>query len=283
MKKWNKIFIDRSNKITKVKENKNFKEFSNEMGGYEISEHYKSKEIFLKFYLKDQYKIWDSYLKRNLNPDSKILALASGRGINELSLIADNYDITCSDIEVPPCYEESKKLFGDFNYLNFNILSSEINERFDSIYSLSAFYIFSHHELEKIFTNISQVLKKEGILILDFGGSEDNIISFIFHEIYLVFETYLIYFLSKSFNKKIGFRLDHNFGYRWKNSEIIELANKFGYNFVSCDEYDYLSDLKRSIIIRKIIEYFPSTNSLFSFMGKKIPYARMFKFKKNID
>jgi len=280
MRKFKKILIDRSNKITKIKENKNFKKFADEMGGYNSNEHYKSKESFFRFYLNDRYKIWDNYLKKNLNPNSKTLTLASGRGINELSLIADNFDITCSDIEIPACYEESKKLFGNFDYLNFNILNSKINKQFDSIYSVSAFYIFSHYELEKIFKNISEVLKKDGILIIDFGGCEDNLISYFLHEIYLVFEAYIIYFLFKPFNKKIGFKFDYNFGYRWKNSEIIKLANKFGYNFVSFEEYDYLTELKRSVLIRKIIEYCPSTKKFFSFIGKKIPYIRMFKFKK---
>ena len=88
--------------------------------------------------------------------------------------------------------------------------------------------------------------------------------------------------MFKPFNKKIGFKFDYNFGYRWKNSEIIKLANKFGYNFVSVDEYDYITELERSVLIRKIIEYFPITKKFFSFIGKKIPYIRMFRFKKKI-
>ena len=48
MKKWNKIIIDRSNKITKVNKLKNFKDFSEEMGGYDVNEYYKNKKSFFK-------------------------------------------------------------------------------------------------------------------------------------------------------------------------------------------------------------------------------------------
>ena len=200
MKRWNKILIDRSDKITKINIAKSFKDFAEELGGYNSNQYYKNKKIFFEFYLNERYLIWDNYLKKNLNPKTKTLTIASGRGINELSLISSNFDITCSDIEIPQCYEASKKLFGHFDYINFNVLTDPINKKFDNIYSVSAFYIFSDSELQKIFYNIGKILKTDGILILDFGGAEDNLISFFFHDIYLIVEAYLIYYLSKLFN-----------------------------------------------------------------------------------
>jgi len=96
----------------------------------------------------------------------------------------------------------------------------------------------------------------------------------------LVAETYLIFYLSKLFNKKIGFKFDNNFGYKRKNQEIKEFAKKFGFEFIDINEYDYLTEIQRSILIRKIVEYFPWSKKLFAFLGKNIPYIRMFKFKK---
>ena len=131
MKKWNKIIIDKSNKITKINNDKNFQEFSEdaEIGGYNSNKNYNSEKNFFDFYLKNIYLIWHNYLKNNLNPEVKTLSIASGRGINELSLISDNFDIVCSDLEIPQSYEASKKLFGQFNYLKLNILEHSVENK----------------------------------------------------------------------------------------------------------------------------------------------------------
>ena len=60
MIRWNKILIDRSNKITKINKSKNFEDFADELGGYKTNENYKSKETFFKFYLNGRYLVWDS-------------------------------------------------------------------------------------------------------------------------------------------------------------------------------------------------------------------------------
>ena len=280
MKRWNKILIDRSDKITKINKAKNFKDFSEEMGGHDVNEYYKNKKSFFEFYSRGKYIIWSNYLKNSINPITQTLSIASGKGINELDLISNNFDITCSDLEIPQCYAASKKLFGHFNYLKLNILKETINIEFDNIYSISACYIFSDQDLEKFFIHVHKMLKKNGILILDFGGGEDNLISFFFIDIYLVIEAYMIYYLSKIFNKKIGFKFDNNFGYRRKNREIKKFAKKYGFEFIDIKEYDYLTEFQRSILIRKFIKYFPFSKKVFVSLGKSIPYIRMFKFKK---
>ena len=282
MIKWKKILIDRSNKITKINKIKNFDDFSGEVeaGGYHPNENYENKSKFFNFYLKGKYIIWNDYLKNNLDPKAKTLSLASGRGINELSLISNNFNVVCSDLEIPKCYEVSKKIFENFDYIKLNILEDKIDNKFDNIYCISALYIFSNPELDKIFKNISNIIKKDGAFIVDFGGTEVNITSFLFHEFFLVLESYFFYFLSKFINKKVGFKFDHNFGYRRKNREIIEFLNKFGFELVEIKEYDYLTEPQRSILIRKTIEFIPISKKIFSLLGRNIPYIRFFKFKK---
>ena len=148
MKKWNKIIIDRSNKITNININKNFRCFSEELGGYESNEYYKNKKSFFKFYFHSRYLVWFTYLKNNLEPNAKTLSIGSGNGINEVSLISNNFDIICSDLEIPQCYEALKKLFGNFSYLKLDILKDSANDEFDNIFSTSLCYIFSDLDLE---------------------------------------------------------------------------------------------------------------------------------------
>jgi len=280
MKKWKKVTINKSNNITKVTKRKNFDDFAEILRSFDFNEYFQDKKNFFRFYLKGIYLTWDKYLRENLHPKKKTLSIASGRGINELSLISDNFNIICSDIEVPEFYEKSKKLFGGFNYINFNVLTDTLNDEFDNIIVMSAFYIFSYPEMEKIFYKINKILKKDGTFIFDIGGPEDNSISYFFHEIYLTLEAYTVYYLSKFFNINIGLQLDNNFGYRWKNNEIVEMANKFGFKNIHINEYDYLTELQRSVLVNKITKHFPSTKFFFELIGKKIPYIRMFKFKK---
>ena len=73
----------------------------------------------------------------------------------------------------------------NFNYIKFNVLTDNISDKFNNIFALSFFYIFSQSEIEKMFYKIHNILKKDGTFILDFGGCEDNLFSFFFNHIFL--------------------------------------------------------------------------------------------------
>ena len=138
MIRWKKIVFNKSNKITQINNKKDFFDFSNEveLGGYKPNDYYTSKDKFFNHYLKlDRYKTWSEYLKFNLEKGKNILSIASGRGINELDLIANKYNITCSDLEIPDCYRASLNLFGEFKYIKLNILKNKTKDRYHFIFS----------------------------------------------------------------------------------------------------------------------------------------------------
>jgi len=279
MRKLFKITTDRTNKIQAKKEIKSSEDFALELKTNKFNKYYKDKEGFFKFFLKDKYLIYEDYLKKNSNSQTKTLSIASGRAIHELSLISKNFNIVCSDVAIPSCYEDSKKIFGNFDYIKLNLLKDEINDEFDQIYSIGVFYIFSDEELKIIFKKIHNILKKDGTFIVDLGGNEDNLTSFLFNKIYLLIEAYIIYYFSKIFNKKIGFK-NENLGYRRTNKEFINFANKLGFHLVDLSEHDYLTELERSPVIRLLIKHFPFSKGFFKLLGKSTPYIRFFKFKK---
>ena len=242
MKKWTRMVLDRSGKITKTKTLPNF---IKSLSDCNSNEHYINKETLLNFYMKrpqrgDKFSAFDIYLKKNLNREEKTLSIGSGRGIVELSLLSNNFNITCSDIFIPPCYESSKKLFGNFDYIKFDILKETAGANYDNIFCFGLYGALTDLELEKFFLNSNKMLKKDGILILEPMLSADNLTCLIFYEIYLFFETYLIYYLSKLFNSNYGIRIDTNTNiYRRKNKEIIKLANEFGFDLLALEENDY--------------------------------------------
>ncbi len=288
MRKWTKIILNKSNKISKEKKVKNFEDFCKEDdakhdfgdGSYKTNKYYKNKETFFQFYLKERYKILDEYLERNLNSKEKILSISSGRAINELKFIEKKHNIVCSDLDIPECYDSSKRIVGDFRYLKFDILKDKLNQKYDCIISLSAMYLFSNVELEKVLKNLKQTLNDRGKLILEFSGPEDNYTAFFFHEIYLYFESLFAYFFSKIFRLQLGLEFDKSFTHLNKNYEIINIAEKIGFKFESYEEHDNLTELKRSILIKKIFKYFPKSKKFFNIIGKKLPYIRLFKFTK---
>jgi len=95
MRKLFKITTDRTNKIQAKKEIKSSEDFALELKTNKFNKYYKDKEGFFKFFLKDKYLIYEDYLKKNSNSQTKTLSIASGRAIHELSLISKNFNIVC--------------------------------------------------------------------------------------------------------------------------------------------------------------------------------------------
>ena len=84
----------------------------------------------------------------NLDKNQTILSVASGRGIVELKLINEKFNITCSDLKIPDCYKASKKIFGEFKYMEKDILQNPSEIKYDCIIALSLIHIFSPEDLE---------------------------------------------------------------------------------------------------------------------------------------
>ena len=129
---------------------------------------------------------------------SNVLSLGSGRCVTELLLLDSGYNIICSDIDIPNCYEQSKKIFGHFKYEKLNILKDELTQKFNSIISVSMIYSFKKEELEIFFNKINESLEFNGLLIIDPGGGEDNFFSLIYDKIYLPTEHFLVFAISFS-------------------------------------------------------------------------------------
>ena len=118
---WQKIIIDKSNKIKKFNlfNRQNYypeiidRKSSDWAKFCKINEHYNSKEAFLNKYLINRFKTWVNYLLNNITKDNKCLSIGSGRAVNELALIDKNFNITCSDLAITETYVNSKNIFSE--------------------------------------------------------------------------------------------------------------------------------------------------------------------------
>jgi hypothetical protein len=280
MRLWKKIRILDARIDTPRFENKVYEDFSKEMGGYDVDDSYQSKESFLNKYFQTRYVIWDTYLRRNLHKDDEILSIASGRCINELKLLNDGYSITCSDLKIIPSYDASVKLFGTFPFLALDIIRKFPEKEYDCIICLSLIFNFNKDDLDNFFCHVNKGLSLNKYLVLDPGGGGDNCFSFFWDLLYLPIEYKMYSFISKIIGIPKKTLVDFNFGFRFTNKDIIESARRSGFEFVSLENFNFLDEFCRSILLRAIISRSSIAQRIFSILGRWNPYNRMFKFKK---
>jgi len=287
MRKWFKYSVNYSdNKVVIYPQDFSFAEHSEAMGGYEANDIYRNKDVFFRKYYYNfhlgRLEEYDKFLRKHIKKTDEVLSIASGRSANELKLLHDGYDITCSDLCILPCYDDTRKLFPDYKFLTLNIIENPAGRQYDGLISLSLIYLFDNRQLDCFFGNVSRSLKENGHLILDGVGSPDNLMSFFIHDVLLKFEVHLsrLLILLKNLGKrKYGLAIKHH-GYRRTDNEIIEIAKRNGLELIDRENYAFLTDFARSRILSLFMKI-PFMKRLFGLIGKNVPYIRMFLFRKS--
>lgn len=278
MRVWKKvIFLDTS--ITTRSEYQVYGDFA-QIDGYGVDDSYQSKESFFHKYFVDRYVDWDNYLRRNLHKDEEVLSIGSGRCINELKLLNDGYSISCSDLKIIQSYDASIQLFGTFPFLALDILLEHPDKEYDNIICLSLIYRFNKNDLDKFFRNINKGLSQGKCLFVDTGGGRENLFSLFWDVLYLPIEYKIFSFIYKLIGKRGRTLVKSNHGFRRTDEEIVESARKSGFEFVSREDFDFLAEFKKSILLMRIIQRSSTAQRIFSILGRWNPYIRIFKFKK---
>ncbi len=257
-----------------------FHDHSRAMGGYNADNSYEKKETYFQRHLSKRHAIYDEYLRGHIDKDEEILSVASGRCVTELRLMNDGYSVSCSDFGFPQCLAASFSLFGLFPFSELDILRGPPPKEYDVIINLSTAYLFNPDELEQYFSNISEGLRNGGRLFMDPGGPRDNLFSIFWHNLYLPTEYRLYSLYSRLFrNQKLGC-VSQLFGYRYKDSEIRSVASRAGLIFVGLDDFDHLSELRRSFILKPVINSNFIEKGPLNRLLRRNPYIRMFQFQK---
>ena len=288
MRNWYKYFLVSTNSDYQniAKKSDSFKDYAEDTGGYEVDDAYFEKKVFFEkhFYnfqlgrLEDCYKFLIKYLQK----DQKILSLASGRSALELYLMEKHgSNITCSDLKHPSCYTATKKLFPHYQFIELDALEMNVNDNYDMIITMSFIFLLTDKELDIVFRNMNQSLKVGGYFIVDSAGTFDNLLAYLIHDVLLPLEIYTICFLAriKNFGKRKYICVKRHHGFRRNNDEIEKIAQKNGFELVEVENYAFLTDFYRSKFLSKLLQY-TWIKKLFMQLGRKIPYIRMFCFKK---
>ena len=121
MRNWTKYNLDYStDKVVKLSQDSSFPEHANAMGYDEGGLEYENTDNFFQKYFYNYHSgrllNYDKFLRKHIKKSYKVLSIASGRSANELKLLEDGYNVTCSDLVKLPSYECTKKLFPEYIY-----------------------------------------------------------------------------------------------------------------------------------------------------------------------
>jgi len=287
MRNWYKYAIDSNQKSenTLPLDNSHTEHFIS-LGGFNTDGSYETKEAFYNKYFfnyhQGRLEHYDNFLRKYLTKNQTILSIASGRSANELRLLDDGFDVYCSDIYQFSWINETKKLWPNYQFFLLDISKNPSAQQYDTLIVLSLIYLFDEEQLDEFFKNVFQSLNKQGYLILDSAGSPDNLGSYFIHDILVKIEIYLISIVKSlaGLGKKRFRVIKKHHGYRRTNDEIKKIAEKNGFSIVlEVENYAFLTEFRRSRTLSLIIKI-PFMEPFFRLLGIKIPYVRMFLFKK---
>ena len=286
MRNWYKYEVIMQSEVEPYDDNENnFERYAAQMGGYTADNNYESRKAFIDRYLKKEghgrLLIFNTFLQKNLTLDMKILSVASGRAACELALIEDGYNIACSDLAQPPFLPKLREIFGNFSYETLDILGQVGDNKYDAIICSSLIYTFDTQQFNLFLSNISKLLKNNGIFIMDYVGAPDNIWAFLLHNVYLPIEA-RFYAIYQSVRYRRFYSVLKTFhGYRRSNQEIKDALQQKGLALFAYGEGGELIDFYRGYILPKFINK-PGFKSLFLWVGTRMPYVRVGSFRKII-
>ncbi len=285
MRVWRKYNLDPASRGTISKDkDRTYEDHVRSMGGYDVDCAYNSREEFFDRHFRGaswgRFEVYDRFVRKVVTRGQRILSIASGRGVNELALIGDGYDVTCSDLELPSCLEKTKRLFPGLRYERINILNGPAPERYDAVLVLSLIYLFDESMLRRFFRNVAASLRDGGSLVLDSAGAPDNGFSFVWREVYLPLETrvkQVVRFLCQGRQQGV---VVQKFGYVRSDEEIVRSAQREGLRLVASVRGGFLTEFRRSSLMGRIIGRFRWVDGVFSAVGRGFPYIRLFHFIK---
>ena len=281
MRKWFKYFLVEEGEAFCAAKDITFAENAKTMA-YDRQEGYSSRGAFIKMYFEDDHvrlKKYDEVFKSVLLKGEKIFSIASGRCVNEILLIEAGYNILCSDLEPVP---KVKEIFSDLHFVRYDVTKGPYpDERFDAILAIQVLYLFDPEHLENILKNLKASLKEKGRLIIDISGAQDNFLTYAIDNCISWYEAYLKSFILKCFKKRrLQVKKKHH-GFRYTDKEFIALVETAGFKFSRVYRADYRTELERSYIIRRLAQRGKIFRGLIEFVGRAVPYLRIFIFVKD--
>ena len=94
-----------------------------------------------------------------------LLDLGTGPGTQSIELAKRGFSVTATDIS-GKAIKLASKLSNEVHFINDDILSSKLKQRFDYIFDRGCFHAISADDRVKYVKSVEQLLRKDGILFL---------------------------------------------------------------------------------------------------------------------
>lgn len=289
MRRWYKPEIAPTRQSFDTTLDRSFDEHQRAIGGYPRVG-YESAEQFFRNHLaaSPRHLCYQQFLAAHLPKDGRILSIAGGRAVNEMRLVADGYHVVCSDLE-PVWPDETRRLFPGYRFMRWDVLNDPIPaERFDAVMCLGFIYLLDHDGLSGFFGRVSELLRPEGVFVLDAAGSSpDSLLANLLHEVYLPGEAWLVCGLKNivnlcrqgGSNGRMVVRRKHH-GYRYGDREIVAAAAEEGLKVEAVEHMDFETEWTRSRFYNHCARRVPPLRRGLLAVGRMMPYVRMFAFRR---
>ena len=199
-------------------------------------------------------------------------------------MLTKGYDIICSDL-APVCPDATQRLFPGYTFLRFDVFDDLLPAQgaFDAAVSLSFIYLLNLEQLDRFFRRVKALLKPGGLLIVDPGGAGHLIVVGCLDSVILPVEIRLwvlvrsLQRLTRRRRSLKGYRKHH--GYRFKDEEIVSVAERAGFAVEARQLMDFETELNRSLLYRRWMSRIQLGRSIGGLIGRRMPYVRMFAFR----
>lgn len=288
MRRWYKPEIESPSHLSNRTLDQSFAEHQRAMGGYGCVG-YESAERFFQTHLEasPRHLCYQWFLAAHLPKDGRILSIAAGRAANEMRLVADGYDVLCSDLQ-PVCPDETKRLFPGYAFMKWDVLNDPLPPaRFDAVMCLSFIYLLDEERLRVFFGRVGELLKPGGVFVLDAAGSPDAWLANLLHDVYLPCEAWLVCgarnvasLLRRGGSDGLMVVRRKHHGYRYDDRELVAAAAEKGLTLLAVERMDFETELTRSYLYRHGARYIPPVRRGLLAVGRLMPYVRMFAFRR---
>jgi SAM-dependent methyltransferase len=285
VKVWRKFFPDAGASGTEYrKRDSSVHDHRREMGGYREDDGYSSVEAFFRTHFHGaswgRFEAYDRFVRRFVEKSRPILSVASGRAANELALLRDGYRVVCSDLERPPCYEATKRLFPTLDYRELDVFQDPWPWRADALLVLSLIHLFDEAALERFLRSAARALPEGGVLILDAAGAPDNAATFVWHNIVLPAEAWAKYVIARYLLRRPVGLVVKRFGFVRTDREILDAGARAGFRLAERWTGGFLFEFRRSSTVGRWIGRARWIDAGLSWLGRVFPYLRLFCFVK---